>query len=161
MIYALDKIAPCTANTDTLLYGVEVKFYNMEVEVDEKLEAKGLETRIVFIAYVDTLWGPEKIKIKNPKRFSLLYAPISRSYCSSITEDSVIPEAQPYLRNAWKKPVTAEENQALLNTWFNTWKGDSFCYEYHFWRHQALDPGGLYIAKRVYEDIRALKYIPG
>ena len=38
MIQALDKIAPGTANDDTLLYGVEVKFYNMEVEVDEKLE---------------------------------------------------------------------------------------------------------------------------
>ncbi len=38
MIYALDKIAPGTANDDTLLYGVEVKFYNMEVSVDENLE---------------------------------------------------------------------------------------------------------------------------
>ncbi|MBO5228037.1 MAG: NAD(P)/FAD-dependent oxidoreductase [Lachnospiraceae bacterium] len=44
MIYALDKVAPGTANEDTLLYGVEVKFYNMEVEVDENLESehKGL-----------------------------------------------------------------------------------------------------------------------
>ncbi len=44
MIYALDKVAPGTANDDTLLYGVEVKFYNMEVEVDEHLETthKGL-----------------------------------------------------------------------------------------------------------------------
>ena len=38
MIYALDKIAPGTANDDTLLYGVEVKFYNMEVELDEHLQ---------------------------------------------------------------------------------------------------------------------------
>ena len=37
MIYALDKIAPGTANDDTLLYGVEVKFYNMEVAVDDHL----------------------------------------------------------------------------------------------------------------------------
>lgn len=37
MIYALDKIAPGTADDDTLLYGVEVKFYNMEVSVDENL----------------------------------------------------------------------------------------------------------------------------
>ncbi len=37
MIYALDKVAPGTANEDTLLYGVEVKFYNMEVAVDERL----------------------------------------------------------------------------------------------------------------------------
>lgn len=40
MIYALDKVAPGTANDDTLLYGVEVKFYNMEVSVDENLETK-------------------------------------------------------------------------------------------------------------------------
>ncbi len=39
MIYALDKIAPGTANEDTLLYGVEVKFYNMEVEVDGRLQS--------------------------------------------------------------------------------------------------------------------------
>jgi uncharacterized FAD-dependent dehydrogenase len=44
MLYALDKIAPGTANDDTLLYGVEVKFYNMEVSVSENLESqyKGL-----------------------------------------------------------------------------------------------------------------------
>ena len=44
MIYALDKIAPGTANDDTLLYGVEVKFYNMEVKLDENLQTihKGL-----------------------------------------------------------------------------------------------------------------------
>lgn len=40
MIYALDKIAPGTANDDTLLYGVEVKFYNMQVDVDKNLETK-------------------------------------------------------------------------------------------------------------------------
>ena len=40
MIYALDKIAPGTANDDTLLYGVEVKFYNMEVEINGNLETR-------------------------------------------------------------------------------------------------------------------------
>nr|MBO4517644.1 NAD(P)-binding protein [Clostridia bacterium] len=40
MIYALDNVAPGTANDDTLLYGVEVKFYNMEVSVDDNLETK-------------------------------------------------------------------------------------------------------------------------
>lgn len=40
MIYALDKIAAGTANPDTLLYGVEVKFYNMQVDIDENLETK-------------------------------------------------------------------------------------------------------------------------
>lgn len=40
MIYALDKVAPGTANDSTLLYGVEVKFYNLDVDVDENLETK-------------------------------------------------------------------------------------------------------------------------
>lgn len=40
MLYALDKVAPGTANDDTLLYGVEVKFYNIEVDVNENLETK-------------------------------------------------------------------------------------------------------------------------
>lgn len=38
MIYQLDKIAPGTANEDTLLYGIEVKFYNSLVDVDSKFE---------------------------------------------------------------------------------------------------------------------------
>ena len=40
MIHALDRIAPGTANDDTLLYGVEVKFYNMQVALNENLETK-------------------------------------------------------------------------------------------------------------------------
>lgn len=40
MIYQLDKIAPGTANDDTLLYGVEVKFYSSKIELDEHLETK-------------------------------------------------------------------------------------------------------------------------
>lgn len=38
MIYQLDKISPGTANEDTLLYGIEVKFYNSLVDVDSKFE---------------------------------------------------------------------------------------------------------------------------
>jgi uncharacterized FAD-dependent dehydrogenase len=38
MIMALDKIAPGTANYDTLLYGVEVKFYSSRLELSNKLE---------------------------------------------------------------------------------------------------------------------------
>ncbi|MFO7611912.1 MAG: NAD(P)/FAD-dependent oxidoreductase [Clostridia bacterium] len=38
MIYALEKIAPGIANDDTLLYGVEVKFYSSRIELDNNLE---------------------------------------------------------------------------------------------------------------------------
>ena len=38
MIYALDKIAPGTANYDTLLYGAEVKFYSSRLALSGQLE---------------------------------------------------------------------------------------------------------------------------
>lgn len=40
MIYALNKIAPGTANDSTLLYGVEVKFYNSCIALDKTLQTK-------------------------------------------------------------------------------------------------------------------------
>lgn len=40
MIYALDKIAPGMANDDTLLYGVEVKFYSSRLKLSSDLETK-------------------------------------------------------------------------------------------------------------------------
>ena len=40
MIYALDKVAPGISNDDTLLYGVEVKFYNTHVALNNNLETK-------------------------------------------------------------------------------------------------------------------------
>lgn len=128
-------------------------------ELDELLTQRNLDTRIVFICYVDTLWAPEQIRIKNPRRFSLLYAPIHRSYTSSITENAQLSEAQPYIRNAWPNPPTADAHLALLRKWQQVWTGPTFCYEYHFWRHQYSDPSGIDIARRVYEDIRTLRYM--
>lgn len=40
MIYALDKLAPGTANYDTLLYGVEVKFYSSRIALSSSLETE-------------------------------------------------------------------------------------------------------------------------
>ena len=38
MIYVLDKLAPGTANYDTLLYGAEVKFYSARLQLSSELE---------------------------------------------------------------------------------------------------------------------------
>lgn len=126
-------------------------------EADEKLTAKNLPTRLTVSAYMDTFFAPEKVRLKNPKRFMLGYAPISRDYQSSITEDSVIPKPTPYVRNKWKDPVTTEEAFALFREYHKIWDGTVFNFEYHFWRHQFLDPGGLSLAKRLYEDVRSMK----
>ena len=126
-------------------------------EIDEKLTAKGIDTRIVFIAYVDTLFAPEKVTIRNPKRFLLLFAANKRSYLYSLNKDTVFPEAKPYVRNAWEAPATTEDSYAHLLEWKKSWHGSTVVYEYHFWRHQYHEPGGIELARRVYEDVRGLK----
>ncbi len=126
-------------------------------DLDKELTRRNLDTRIVFIAYVDTLYAPEQVFIQNPQRFSLLYAPITRSYTSSITEKSVISPTPEYKRNRWEYPVSTAENMAFLKDWKQNWPGPCFCYEYHFWKHHYRDPGTMYISRRVYEDIQSLK----
>ena len=135
-------------------------FYMMIMnELDEILTEMRLSTRIVFICYVDTLFAPETVRIQNPQRFSLLYAPITRSYTSSIQADSVLPKTPDYVRNRWERPSSAESNLAFLKDWQEGWKGPAFSYEYHFWKHQAFDPGMMYFSRRIYEDVRSLKYM--
>ncbi len=126
-------------------------------EIDAELTARNLNTRIVFIAYTDTMFAPEQIKIDNPQRFSLLYAPIGRLYTESVDTLDDVPEAEPYVRNNYKLPSTVKETFAHLQAWRKTWPGPVFSYEYHFWRHQFLDPGGMALARRLYEDVRSLK----
>ncbi len=131
-------------------------------ELDQKLTEAGLDTRIVFCAYQDTIYAPIREKIQNTKRFSLLYGAITRSYATSISEDTVIPEAEEYPRNNWKLPYRAIRtawNFAHLRQWQKMWSGDCLTYEYHFWRIQYRDPSGLYISRRLYEDIRGLKFM--
>lgn len=133
-------------------------FYMMILnEIDEKLEKAGLPTRIVFTAYQDTLFRPEKVSLKHPERFSLVYGPINRDYTHSINENTPVLEPFPYVRNAWQTPWTTEENYALLKAWEEVFRGPVFGYEYHFWRQQYHDPGFIYIARRIYEDVRGLR----
>ncbi len=124
-------------------------------ELDEELTRRNLSSKIVFIAYVDTLYTPVQETIHNPERFALLYAPIQRSYTGSIRRDEILPPPD-YVRNHWRTPRSSEENAAFLLDWQKTWHGPCFCYEYHFWRHMCLDPGMMTLSRRIYEDILTL-----
>ena len=128
-------------------------------EIDEILTRKNLNnSRIVFLAYEDTLFAPKQEKIKNPERFALLYAPIQRSYTKSVCRENIV-EPPEYKRNQWSTPKSAEENAAFLIDWQRSWNGTSFCYEYHYWKHLFYDPGNMYISRRIYEDILKLSDI--
>jgi len=127
-------------------------------ELDEELTRRNLASKIVFIAYVDTLFAPRQEKIRNPERFALLYAPIQRSYTSSIQRDKITDPPE-YERNRWASPTSSEANAAFLLDWQKDWHGPCFTYEYHFWRHMCYDPGAVTLSRRIYEDILAYREV--
>lgn len=126
-------------------------------ELDEELERRNLDTRITFIAYVDTLWAPLEEKIKNLKRFSLLYAPIGRVYTQGYDVEPDYSQLTPYVRNKLTWPHTLGANLAYLSKWQENYKGDCMAYEYHFFKPLYADPGQIELSKCIYNDIQNLK----
>jgi len=129
-------------------------------EIDAAFTKEGIDMRIAFALYVDTYFAPIKERLKNEKRFVMMYAPIKRSYSNSINENSVIPEQSiPYVRNAWRSPSSTEEVAAFLRDWKKICKTPGYVFEYHWWLHQYYDPGHMTMARRIYEDVLSLKYL--
>ena len=125
-------------------------------DIDEELTKRDLDTHIVFISYVDTKWAPLMETIRNNKRFTMLFALDGRSYCETYLQDPDESALVPYEINNGKRPKTTSANMAFLKDWKRMWKGDCFCYEYHFFSAQYMDPGSMDFAKVVYDDIQGL-----
>ena len=128
-------------------------------ELDEELTKRNLKTRIVFICYVDTTWAPKEVFIKNPDRFSLLIAAITRDYAIPVTKNldtSVIPLPE-FNLNKLTLPKTVDEYLAHGKMWQERCKVQSFVYEYHFWWPQYRDLGLFGFTKLIHDDIVGYK----
>jgi hypothetical protein len=129
-------------------------------EIDEMLTAEGLDTRIVFIAYTDTMWAPDTVRIQNPKRFSLCFAPITRTYARTLrTPDMPKAVTVPYRRNQNQsnRPKDIDEHFAYLDEWKKVFDGSIIGFEYHSWSAHVVDINGLQLARRVNEDVKVYK----
>ena len=126
-------------------------------EADEILTANNCKTKLFFSDYVDIIFPPSQMKIKNPDRFVFQHAAISRSYAKSLTADSVYPPVKEYVRNKWEITRTVEGVMAYYKEWRKNLPATGVAYEYHFWKHQYRDPGSMAMARRIYEDNMALK----
>lgn len=140
----------CAKSTPTDQY---IRILNV---IDEKLAARGLDTRIVFLLYQELLWPPVTEKIKNPDRFVLMFAPISRSFNSAYQIDDELPPVPPYERNRITLPVNLGQNLAYLRAWQEHFGGDSFVYDYHLGRAHFGDLGYVHISRIIHDDIAQL-----
>lgn len=137
-------------------------YVRMLNELDEKLTAAGIPTRIVFLIYRDLFWEPEVETIRNQDRFVLMFAPIARTYTKAFAEDChLLPPEQlaPYVRNKLKKLVSVSENITRLSRWQAQFRGDSFDFDYHMMWDHLLDPGYYECARILHKDMVNLDQI--
>ena len=101
-------------------------------EVCEKLEADGLPQKIVFLAYVDMIWPPEKERVIHPKAI-FMFAPIFRCFVHPLMDDQCSEDVcldRPLLNHA----VLFRRNRSFAVTaksWQGKHPGDAFLFDYH------------------------------
>jgi hypothetical protein len=140
--------------------GIPSDFYVMMLnDLDALLTQRGITTKIVFLIYVDLLWPPQVEKIKNPGRFVLMFAPITRSYSEEFCAGETTAERPPYVRNQLKFPANVDENVAFLRAWQKQFSGDSFDFDYHLMWDHYNDPGYFQISRLLNRDLKHLRDI--
>ena len=128
-------------------------------EIDRRLTAEGLATRLVFLLYQELLWPPVRERLKNPDRFVLMFAPISRTFASSYCLDGGPRKIPPFVRNRITLPTDLGENLAFLRGWQEIFSGDSFVYDYPLGRAHYGDLGYVHIAQVIGSDIKKLRQL--
>lgn len=121
-------------------------------ELDEKLTKAKLDTKIAFLIYVDLLWAPLETKFKNPDRFIMMFAPITRSYTEPF-ESEESAEKKEYSVNQNSMPESVAENIAYLRDWQELFGGDSFDFDYHFMWDHYYDFSYMGVSEILYKDI--------
>jgi hypothetical protein len=133
-------------------------YINILNAIDERFTRRGLPHKIVFLAYVDMLWPPERERLANPDRFVFMFAPINRTYQEGLKAVENAPALPPFERNHLQFPKDTGSLIASLRGWQATFQGDSFVYDYHLWGGLfQLDLGQIRLARLISEDIQDLK----
>ena len=127
-------------------------------DIDEKLTEENLDTKVVFLLYVDLLWEPQQVRLNNPERFTLMFAPITRTYTSSFTDCEEFKEEDlpGFELNKLKFPESVGENLAWMRRWRRQFQGDGFDFDYHFMWDHFTDPGYYEQARILFKDMQSL-----
>ena len=135
-------------------------YLQMLNELDAAMCAQNLDTKIVFLIYVDLMWAPQKQKFNHPDRFVLMFAPITRNYGQNYGDHLQFSGELPvYRRNKLNFASSLSMNLAQLRQWQNCFDGDSFVYDYHLMYAHFNDPGYEACARNVFEDMKSLSDI--
>lgn len=129
-------------------------------ELDEKLTAEGLDTKIgIAGTYLDLLWGPQQVQLNNPSRIALMFCPAARGdYGSNYTPEEIgDPQMPDYVRNQFIGGVSLATSYGYLKQWQKSFRGDIFGFCYHMCDRHIMDPGYERCAKDLFDFTKSLK----
>lgn len=124
-------------------------------ELDAELTKRNIETKIVFIMYVDTFWAPEKIKFNNPDRFIMTTA-LCRSFNKPLSAKRYEGELPEFVRNDFKMASSCDVSLSFMDTWKPTFDGKRFAFDYYMYTDHFFDPGYFQNTKLILDDIQVL-----
>ena len=126
-------------------------------ETDAVLTRRDLSAKIVFLLYNDLLWPPKVERFRNPDRFILMFAPVTRTYSRSLAETADCRAGLPrFSLNKLQLPREIGRNLASYRGWRRRFKGDAFLFDYYLMWDHFKDPGHYALAQVLHADIRAL-----
>lgn len=125
----------------------------------KKLDEAGLDTKIAFDAYADTLYAPTVERIKYSDRTLLRFCPIARSFAHSYDEIDLqnLPETDPFVYNRDMRRNTGDLNVAYFRKWQEIYKGDTAVFDYQLMWNHHIDLGYYSVASLISRDIKDLR----
>jgi len=125
----------------------------------KKLDEAGLDTKISFSAYADTLYAPTVERIKDVDRTLLKFCPIARSFAHSYDEIDLqnLPETDPFVYNRDMRRNTGDLNVAYFRKWQEIYKGDTAVFDYQLMWNHHIDLGYYSVASLISRDIKDLR----
>jgi cytochrome c556 len=121
-----------------------------------------LDSKIILPFYNDLMWAPETEKIRNPERFALDFAPISRSYSVSYADYDFNEEIElePYRRNENVFKYSLPKAVAMFKKWKEEQNiKDVMLFDYHLMWDHHYDPGYYKVAEILQKDMASLDKI--
>ncbi len=126
-------------------------------DITDEMCKQGIDKKIVFIVYLDSMYPPKKERIKHPEKAIMMFAPITRTYGETFPEEYRIKNIPEYKTNSFTKPANVDENLAYIYNWRQIFDGDTIDFDYHLMWDYLLDAGGERIAKVLNTDIKNMK----
>ncbi len=123
-------------------------------KLDKKLTENGMDNKIVFIMYTDTLWPPVTEKFNNPSRFILTTACGTGTGYSAKRREGGIPKWE---RNNYRVKAGIDMALTFIDGWKPIFDGQKFIYEYYLYTSHFSDPGYMTFSRVISKDIKTLE----